>query len=70
MNWERLFDQKDVNTKVAACSETILNVFLNYAPNKYITVDDKNPVWMNKTIASKIQAKNSLYKKYFQIGGF
>ena len=31
-----------------------------------IAVDDKDPVWMNKTIKSKIKAKNRLYKKYTQ----
>ena len=31
----------------------------NNVPSKYITVDDKNPVWINETIKSKIQAKNA-----------
>ena len=31
-----------------------------------IAVDDKDPVWMNKTIKSKIKAKNILCKKYTQ----
>ena len=38
----------------------------NYVPNKYITIDDKDPVWMNETIKSKIKPKNALYKKYIQ----
>ena len=70
MNWERLFDQKDINAQVVALNETILNVFRNYVPNKYITIDDKDPVWMNETIKSKIKAKNALYKKYVQNGRF
>ena len=40
VNRERLFDQLDVNAQVAAFNETILNVFQNYVPNKYITIDD------------------------------
>ena len=43
-------------------NETILNVFRNYVPNKYITIDDKDPVGMNETIKSKIKARNKLYK--------
>ena len=70
MNWERLFDQKDINAQVVALNETILNVFRNYVPNKYITIDDKDPVWMNKTTKPKIKAKNALYKKYIRIGRF
>ena len=77
VNCERLFDQKDINPQVIAFNETILNVFHNnifhnktYLPNKYIAVDDKDPVWMNETIKSKITAKNVLYKKYIQNGRF
>ena len=47
VNWDRLFDQKDINAQVVAFNETILNVFRNYVPNKYITANDKDPVgWM------------------------
>ena len=69
MSWERLFDQKHINAQVVALNETVLNVFRNYVPNKYITSDDKDPVWMNETIKSKIKA-NALYKKYVQNGRF
>ena len=37
--------------------EIILNIFRNYVPNKYIAIDDKDPVWMNETIKSKIKVK-------------
>ena len=47
-------------------NETILNVFRNYVPNKYITIDDKDPVWMNETIKSKIKTRNKLYKQYIE----
>ena len=39
----------------------ILNIFQNYVPNKYITCDDKDPVWMNGKIKSKIKSKNTLH---------
>ena len=64
VNWERLFDKKDLNAQV------ILNVFRNYVPNKYITVEDKDPVWMNEIIKSKQKAKNKLYKQYIKNGRF
>ena len=34
VNWEKLFDKKDINSQVAKLNETILNVFQNYVPNK------------------------------------
>ena len=54
VNWERLFNSKDINLQVTALNETILNVFHNYVPNKYITMDDKDLVWMSEIIKSKI----------------
>ena len=38
--WERFFDKKDLNSQVVTLIETILNVFRNYVPNKYIAIDD------------------------------
>ena len=70
VNWERFFYKKDPNAKVATLNETILNVFRNYVPNKYKTVDDKDPVWMNEIIKSKMKIQNKLFKKYVQNGRF
>ena len=46
-NWQRLFEQKDINALAIALTETILNIFRNYVPNKYIAIDDKDPVWIS-----------------------
>ena len=70
VNWERLFDGKNINAQVISLNETILNVFQNYVPNKYITIDDKDPVWMNEIIKSKIKTKNLLFKQHIQNGRF
>ena len=67
-NWERLFSNKDISTQVSVLNETILNVLRNYVPNKYITIDDKDPVKMNEIIKFKIKAKYNMYKKYIQNG--
>ena len=58
------------SSQVLTLNETILNVFRNYVPNKYITIDDKDPVWMNGTIKSKIKARNKLYRQYIENGRF
>ena len=70
VNWERLFDKKDLNWQVVKLNETILNVFQNYVPNKYITIYDTDPVWMNEIIKSKMEKKNQLYQQSIQIGRF
>ena len=33
-------------------------------PNKYVTCDEKDPVWMNENIKSKVKAKNKLDQVY------
>ena len=66
VNWERLFDQKSIDGRIATFNGTVLNTFRNFVPNKYITIDHKDPVWMIETIKSKMKAKNILYKKYIQ----
>ena len=53
VNWERLIDQRNINAQAVTFDETILNVFRNYVPNNYVTIDDKDFVWMNETIKSK-----------------
>ena len=70
MNWERLFNHKNIDSQVLTLNETILNIFCNYVPNKYRTIDDKDPIWMNETIKSKIKARNKLYRQYIENGRF
>ena len=70
INGERLFNNKNINEQVSILNETILNVFSNYVPNKYIAIDHKDPVWMNETIKLKIKAKDNMYNKYLQNGRF
>ena len=70
VNWERLFSGYNINDQVAAFNEVLLNIFQNYVPNKYITIDDKDPVWMNDFVKSKIKANNLLFKQYIQNSRF
>ena len=70
VNWERLFSGYNINEQVAAFNEVLLNIFQNYVPNKYITIDDKDPVWMNDFVKSKIKANNLLFKQYIQSSRF
>ena len=45
----------------------ILDVFRNYVPNKYVTIDDKDPLLMKEMIKSKMKEKEiipALYLKW------
>ena len=47
VNWDGLLDNKNVDSQVLILNDIILNVFRNFVPNKYVTFNDKDPVWMN-----------------------
>ena len=61
---------RSIDSQVATFHDTILKTFRNFVPSKYITINDKDHVWMNEIIKSKMKAKNILYKKYIQNGRF
>ena len=42
----------------------MLNIFSNFVPNKIITCNGKDPIWMNEKIKSKVKSKNQLYEVY------
>ena len=48
VNWNSLFSRKNVREQVAIFNQTLMNIFSNYIPNKFITTDDKDPPWMNE----------------------
>ena len=64
INCGKTFSQKNTNAQVTVFNESILNIFRNYIPNKYITCDDKDPVWMNENIKSRIKFKNLFFKQH------
>ena len=68
VNWDRLLDNKNVDSQVLILNDIILNIFRNFVPKKYVTFDGKDPVWMNENIKSKIKTKNKLYQEYVKKG--
>ena len=45
-----------------------MNIFSNYIPSKFVTIDDKDPPWMRKRIKNKIFKKSYIYKSYISNG--
>ena len=61
VNWNQLFQNKNVNEQVAILNNIILNIFSNFVPNKILTFDDRDPPmddWSYKI-------KNSLEKFHY-----
>ena len=65
VDWEFLFFNKNVHQQVYIFNKTLINIFSNFIPNRYVTFNDKDPPWYLK---GKIHCKNSLYLKYLKHG--
>ena len=55
---------KSVQKQASISNEMLIDIFLNFTPNKLITFDDRDPPWMNDFVKSKIKWENHLYKIY------
>ena len=64
VNWNQLFQNKNVNEQVATLNNITLSIFSNFGPNKILTFDDRDPPWMTEYIKSKIHWKNCIYNQY------
>ena len=38
-----------------------MNFFSNFIPNKLVTFNDKDPLWMTPNLRNKINCKNGIY---------
>ena len=56
--WEKSFQNMNVNDMVHLFNRTIKNILHNFIPHEVITWDDRDPPWINSSIKRLIQAKN------------
>ena len=62
VDWQFMFLNKNTHQQVAIFNDILMNIFSNYIPNKYVTIDDRDPPWMTEKIKNKINLKRSLSK--------
>ena len=67
VNWKALFNNKTIDNEVSICSETVINIFSNFVPNKLVTFDENGPPWMNNFIKNKTKWKLLLHKVEVQV---
>ena len=68
MDWEFLFSNKSVNQQVIIFNRSVMNVFSNFVPNKFVTFNDRDSPWMTSSIKDKINYRNSIYSEYMKKG--
>ena len=67
VDWDFVFSNKNVHRQAKYLNKEQMNVFTNYILNKLITIDDKDPPWMNDEIRNKVNERDLFYqqlKKY------
>ena len=52
-NHGNAFDGKDIHAQVTLFSETLLNIFSNFIPNRTKTLTDSDPPWMTEDIINR-----------------
>ena len=66
VDWEFLFSNKSVNQQVIIFNRSVMNVFSNFVPNKFVTFNDREPPWMTSNIKDKINYRNNIYREYMK----
>ena len=67
-NWSKAFENPPVDGKVKHLNEALLNIFLNYIPNKKIKCDYRQPPWINENIKISLQQRSKLTNIYYKNG--
>ena len=67
-DWPSLSLGKNVHQQVKILNKTLLNIFHNYIPNKFVLCDGKDPSWINEEIKTLTHKKNSLYQRQRKFG--
>ena len=68
VNWKFLFFNKSVPEQVSIFNDTLMNIFSNYIPNKFVIIGNTDPPWMTERIKNKMFKKNCIYKSYISNG--
>ena len=61
-DWDKAFLDKSTEEKASILTKTILNIMSNFIPNEIVTIDDRDPPWINNKIKSLIKNKNEYFK--------
>ena len=61
--WNKLFSNANVEKQVNILNDTLFNIFANFVRSKVITVDDRDPPWINEEMKCKIKSVIQNLKK-------
>ena len=64
----KLFSNANVEKQVNILNDTLFNIFSNFVRSKAITINDRDPPWINEEIKCKIKSKNKTFQQYLKNG--
>ena len=67
-DWERHLGNLDPDTQAEFFTETLLNIFSNYIPNKELKVRPREPPWMNREVKNALLKNKRSYAKFVRNG--
>ena len=68
IDWNKLFYNANVEKQINILNDTLFNIFSNFARSKVITVDDRDPPWINEEIKCETKSKNKIFQQYLKNG--
>ena len=63
INWDRVFSTLDLNGQVSFLTQSLINIFTNFVPNKVVTIRSKDALWMTPGIKRMLIEKAKIYKR-------
>ena len=61
-NWDKVFLDKSTEEKASILTKAVLNIMSNFILNEIVTIDDRDPPWINNKIKSLIKNKTECFK--------
>ena len=68
IDWNKLFSNANVEKQVNILNETLFNIFSNFVRSKVITINDRDPPWINEEIKCEIKSQNMTFQQYLKNG--
>ena len=68
IDWNKLFYNAKVEKQANILHDTLFNIFSNFARSKVVTVDERDPPWINEEIKCKIKSKNKTFQQHLKNG--
>ena len=59
-----MFHLKYIHEQINIFNNVTIDIFSNFALNKMIEIDDRDPPWINDFIKNKIRQKNKEFRLY------